>query len=273
MDTNVNYAAVGAFVISLITALILAIIWLSSGFTIETNKTYKVYMQESVSGLSIDAPVEFNGVSVGSVKSVSLDKTNPQLVELLLNINANTPITQGTVATLKSRGVTGITFMALTDKSEDMRPLTVMKGEKYPVIPTAPSLFTRLDTALSSLSDNLHDVSVSVRELLDKENQKNIKEILMNLSEVTSSLAKNNARMTEIMSNTEKASKEFFPLMRSSTDAMRMFQLQTLPATYQLLTNLDTITRSLTGVAAELQQNPSILIRGVQRQANGPGEK
>lgn len=273
METNINYAAVGAFVIALITAMIMAIIWLSSGFSIQKNKMYKIYMQESVSGLSIDSPVEFNGVAVGSVTSVTLDAANPQLVDLMLSISANTPITQGTVATLKTRGITGITFMALTDKSEDMRPLTVMKGEEYPVIPTAPSLFTRLDTALSSLSDNLHDVSVSVRELLDKDNQKNIKGILLNLNEVTASLAENNERMIKILSNTEKASKEFVPLMQTSTDAIRMFQLQTLPATYQLLTNLDNITRSLTDVAADLQKNPSILIRGVQRTANGPGEK
>ena len=141
------------------------------------------------------------------------------------------------------------------------------------MIPRAPSLFTRLDTALSSLSDNLHDVSVSVRELLDKDNQKNIKQILLNLSEVTGSLAANNERMTQIMANTERASKDFLPLMRSSADAMRMFQLQTLPATYQLINNLNVISRSLTGVAADLQQNPSILIRGVQRQSSGPGEK
>lgn len=273
METNINYAAVGAFVIALITAMVMAIIWLSSGFSMQKYITYKVYMQESVSGLSIDSPVEFNGVDVGSVTSVTLDKTNPQLVVLMLNISATTPITQGTVATLKTRGVTGITFMALTDKSEDMRQLTVMKGEQYPVIPTAPSLFTRLDTALSSLSDNLHDVSVSVRELLDKDNQKNIKQILLNLSEVTGALAANNERMTQIMTNTERASKEFLPLVRSSSDAMRMLQLQTLPATYQLINNLNVISRSLTGVAADLQQNPSILIRGVQRQSSGPGEK
>ena len=273
METNINYAAVGAFVISLIVAAVLAIIWLSSGFSVKHYTRYKVYMQESVTGLNTDSPVEFNGVDVGSVKNIHLDKKNPQLVILLLDINASTPITQGTVATLQTRGVTGVTYMALKVKSENLTPIKVLKGETYPVIPTAPSLFVRLDTALSRLSDNLHDVSVSVRELLDKENQQNIKEILVNLREVTGTLAANNMKMDRILSSTEQASKEFLPLMRSSADAIRMFQSQTLPATYQLLTNLDNITRSLTEVTSELQQNPSILIRGVQRQTTGPGEK
>jgi phospholipid/cholesterol/gamma-HCH transport system substrate-binding protein len=273
METNINYAAVGAFVIVMIAAFIMGIIWLSSGFKIQHYETYKIYMQESVTGLNIDSPVEFNGVDVGNVKSITIDHNNPQLVELLLDIRNSTPLTQGTTATLQTRGVTGVTYIALKDKSTDLAPLVAVKGERYPVIKTAPSLFVRLDTALSRLSDNLHDVTISVQQLLDKENQQNIKEILSNLRDVSGTLAASNARLERILTNTEKASNQFMPLMRNSAEAIRMFQLQTLPATYQLVTNLDNITRTLTDVAAALKQDPSILIRGIQHQPSGPGEK
>lgn len=272
METNINYAAVGAFVICLITAAVMAIIWLSSGFSVQHYTVYKIYMQESVSGLNIDSPVEFNGVDVGSVKSIDLDDHNPQLVALLLNVKSTTPVTQGTIATLQSRGVTGTTFIALKDKSQDVTPIKLIPGENYPVIKTGPSLFTRLDTALSQLSDNLREVTISIRSLLNKENQQNIKEILLNIQKVTGSLAANNERMDRILVNTERASRDFIPLMKTTTNAMHMFEMQTLPATYQLITNLDNITRSLVEVAGELKQNPSVLIRGVQRQSNGPGE-
>jgi phospholipid/cholesterol/gamma-HCH transport system substrate-binding protein len=272
METNINYAAVGGFVICLVTAMVMAIIWLSSGFSIQHYTTYKVYMQESVSGLNIDSPVEFNGVDVGSVKSIDLDDHNPQLVALLLNVKSTTPVTQGTIATLQTRGVTGTTFIALKDKSENLTPIPILSGEDFPVIKTGPSLFMRLDTALSQLSDNLREVTVSIRSLLDKENQQNIKEILLNIQKVTGSLAANNERMDRILANTEKASRDFIPLVKTTANAMHMFEMQTLPATYQLVSNLDSITRSLVEVSAELRQNPSILIRGVQRQSNGPGE-
>lgn len=244
METNVHYAAVGAFVIALIAATVMGIIWLSSGFSFQTYTIYQVYMSESVSGLSIDSPVEFNGVNVGNVKSVDLDHTNPQMVEVLLNVKSNTPITLGTIATLQTRGVTGVTYIALKDKSENLVPLRAAKGERYPVIKTAPSIFLRLDTMLSRLSDNLHDVTVSIQELLSKENQQNIRETLSNMQRVTA----------------------------TTSSVMRTFQSQTLPATYQMLNNLDNITRSLTEVSNELKQNPSVLIRGVHRQPTGPGE-
>ncbi len=141
METNVHYAAVGAFVLSLIAALVLAIIWLSSGLSLQQYTTYQIFMQESVSGLNVDSAVEFNGVNVGSVKSIDIDHANPQLVILLISVKSSAPITHGTIATLQSRGVTGVTYIALKDKSEDLVPLRAQKGEKYPVIRTGPSIF------------------------------------------------------------------------------------------------------------------------------------
>tara|TARA_R110000868_G_scaffold138503_7_gene352686 strand:+ start:203 stop:1027 length:825 start_codon:yes stop_codon:yes gene_type:complete len=272
METNVNYAAVGIFVITLVAATILSIIWLSSGLSVQQHTIYQISMNESVSGLNIDSPVEFNGVSVGSVESIDIDPHNPQLVELLLNIKSNTPISKGTVATLKARGVTGVTFISLTDTSDNLDPLVALKGKPYPVIRTEPSLFMRVDTALTKLSDNLHDVTISIRELLDSENQQNIKDILMNVQKVTGSLSRNNERMNRIIDNTEKVTRQFTPLVRSTTSALQTFEMQTLPATYRLINNLDNMTRSLSGVAAELKQNPSVLLRGSERQPYGPGE-
>src|SRR5690348_12771960 len=100
MESKVSYTIVGAFVIILTSALILAIIWLSSGLSLETFTTYQLYMQESVSGLTQDSRVEFNGVEVGQVKSITLNQKNPQLVEVLLEVKSSTPVSAGTVATL-----------------------------------------------------------------------------------------------------------------------------------------------------------------------------
>lgn len=272
METNVNYAVVGAFVITLVSAMVIAIIWLSSGFSFEQFKTYELRMQESVSGLSIDSPVEYNGVNVGSVKSIALNEKNPQWVEVLLNINKATPITNGTVATLNSRGLTGITIVALKDKSEDMRPLAVLPGDDYPVIKTAPSFFVRLDLALSRLSKNLEDVSKSVNLLLNPDNQQAIKRILGNLDELTENMAANSGKLDAIILNTEKASHQFTPLLQSTLSAMRMFETQTMPATYRLMNNLDNMTRTMAEIGGQVKQNPSILVRGQAKQPLGPGE-
>lgn len=272
METNVRYTIVGAFVIFLVTAIVLAIIWLSSGITVHQYTNYMVLMDESVSGLSIDSVVEFNGVEVGKVKGIELNSKNPQLVEVLLNIKSATPVTKGTVATLTTRGLTGVAFMSLKDKSTNLKPLVREHGQRYPIIPTAPSFFMRLDTALSKLSTNIESVSKSLQGLLDKSNLESIKSILNNIQEVTDALAKNNEKLNSILLNTESASKQFGPFLKSSTSTMRTIEAQTLPAMTRLLSNLDQVVQTLSEVSAEIKQNPSVLIRGTSPRPPGPGE-
>ena len=58
METKVNYAAVGAFVLVLAMALIAAVLWLASGGgTRQQVDLYLAVMEESVSGLNVNAPV------------------------------------------------------------------------------------------------------------------------------------------------------------------------------------------------------------------------
>lgn len=259
MDMNVNYTIVGAFVITLFTCIVLGIIWLSSGFTLEEYSPYMVYMQESVTGLSVDAQVELNGVKVGSVKSITIDQANPRIVELMLTIKSDTPITQGTEATLDTKGITGIAFVALKDKGTNLKPLRALPGQPYPVIKTSPSIFLRMDTAFSKLNESLSKVTDSIQSLLDAENLKSIKETLKNLDQITRSLANDSKKFSIIINNTAQASHQFKP-------AMQVLTTQTLPSTNNVLENVDDITKSL-------KDNPSLLIRGAAPLPLGPGEK
>ena len=272
MESKVNYTIVGAFVIIMTAAIILCIIFLSSGLSFEQYTIFQVNELESVSGLAVGSQVEYNGVNVGTVKSIDLDKQNPHIVELLLNIKSSTPITRGTVATLTTRGLTGQAYVSLKEKSTDLRPLEALPGQPYPVIPTAPSIFLRLDTALTQISSSFQRISESMQSLLNKDNLESLKEILFSLKEVTNALAVNSDNLNKILINTKKASDEFQPLMKSTNGAMRILELQTLPAAYHLLSNLDDVSRTLQDVASQLKQDPSVIIRGSAKPPPGPGE-
>jgi phospholipid/cholesterol/gamma-HCH transport system substrate-binding protein len=259
MDPNVNYTVIGTFVIVLFTAIVLSIIWLSSGFSFQKYTTYMVYMQESVSGLNPDSQVEYNGVSVGTVSTIEINPKNPHLIDVTLNIKSSTPVTRGTVCTLATRGLTGMVYIALKDSSVDLRPLMRKPGQPYPVIPTAPSIFVRLDIALTQLSDSFRELSSSVRSLLDVQNLRSIKETLINLRHITHNLSVNDKHINALFQNTSQA--------------MHLFETQTLPSANQTMLQLNNLSQTLNKVAGEIQQNPAILIRGKGPQPLGPGEK
>lgn len=252
METDVRYTIAGIFVIVLFSFVTLGIIWLSAGFSVETYTIYQVNMKESVSGLSVDAAVEYNGVNVGTVKSIRISSKDPEQVELLLRIRSSTPITQGTAATMNMRGLTGVTFIALRDKGTNKQKINMLPGETYPIINTAPSLLTRFDQALTEMNATFTRISLSIEKILNDENLNTIKDILHNLKSVTEQLT---------------------PIIKGGVDTVDTFNRETLPRTNQAISNLDTIMGDISSIAAELKDNPAVILRGKSPPPLGPGEK
>lgn len=273
MDTNANYTIAGIFVVTLISLIVLSIIWLSSGLSFGEYTYYEIDMKESVAGLNVDSVVEFNGVNVGNVKKVEIDSKDPRLVNLLLSIKKSTPVSQGTKATLNTKGLTGIAYVALEDDGSNPRRLVKLPNQPYPIINTAPSFFWRIDTGMKKLNENVTKVAKSFEILLSEENLASIHEILLDIRHVSRILATNTDQINTILHNTAQASGQFLPLMQNSQEMLRNITTQILPAATRALLNLDIITNNLSAVSHEIRENPAVMIRGKTEEPLGPGEK
>lgn len=293
MESKVNYTIVGLTVVILTAALISAALWLSVGFEQKTYNYYVVYMNETVSGLSEESPVKFNGVQVGYVKDIGLDEKDPQRVRLFLAIESKIPITTSTTATLISQGITGNSYVGLSASSSSLQPLTKHSDEDYPVIPTRPSLFNQLDKVLKDVSVNINEVSVEVKKIFDAENAAHFKETLANIKIFTDVLANNKKGINQsiinadiVLRNLAKMSHEFPQLtkelqlgvnkisgtMDAGKTALDKFSQQTIPPAINLLSRLNDIAANLEKVSNQLRQNPAIIIRGTTAPKPGPGE-
>lgn len=190
MESKVNFAAVGAFVIVFTVAMIAGVLWLSSGkYYRKSYDTYQAYMTESVAGLIPNAPVRYRGVDVGRVRRIALAPGNVEHVELTLDIERGTPVKTDTLAMLQTQGLTGIAYVELTSGHRDSPALAARPGEPYPVIGSAPSLMNRLETALPVLLADLTRVSGNVNTLLDDDNRRAVKATLADLATLTRTLA------------------------------------------------------------------------------------
>lgn len=259
MESKVNYTAIGLFVVLFSIAIGLISVWLTMGLDKpKTYKTYLVYTNDSVSGLSIQAPVKFNGVIVGQVIEIELDLQKPQLVKILLNVEEEVPITTGTIASLASQGITGIAFVTLSVKVPDAPTLEREPGEPYPVIPSGPSFLNTLHVIAKKVAADLNLLTKSIQKIFDKENIAAFKKILLNLDEFSGTLADESDVLKKLFENAADASESFPSLMNS-------IEQNIVPGTETLLMRFNAI-------AEELEQNPSILIRGKSPQAPGPGE-
>ncbi len=187
------------------------------------QKKYGLYMailDESVAGLNINAPVKYNGVDVGKVKSIQLDPNNPELVQLILAIERGTPIKVDTVAVLKTQGLTGIAYVELDGGAKNAAPLVASADEKYPVIRTKPSLSTRLENILTSVLAKLDNTSSNIDSLLSNENRESFKNALANIATVSKTIAARNAEIdagivsaTRAANNTERVTQKLNPMI------------------------------------------------------------
>jgi phospholipid/cholesterol/gamma-HCH transport system substrate-binding protein len=111
-----------------------------------------------------------------------------------------------------------------------------------------------------------------LQTVLDEKTIASLKQSVDSLQQVTQTLAANNRRLASIVANTEQASQQFRPLLNSSNDAVRALQTQVLPEAYHTLANLNRLSTSMTGAAAKMNRDPSVLVRGAAAPPPGPGE-
>ena len=117
MEPKVNYTLVGLFIALLGAASVTGVLWLSQTDYRGVYYRYYTFMDESVSGLSRDSYVKYQGVEVGRVKEIALDPKNPEQVRLALDLVRGTPVKEDTVAVLDTQGLTGITTVIKSQPS------------------------------------------------------------------------------------------------------------------------------------------------------------
>jgi phospholipid/cholesterol/gamma-HCH transport system substrate-binding protein len=305
----VNYTIVGLFVLVLGSALVAGILWIASGGSLQ--KKYNVYLaieNESVTGLSMNAPVKYNGVEVGRVRGIRLDANNPERVELKFAIEQGTPIRQDTTAVLKTQGLTGIAYVELSGGSINSPPLLAVAPNEYPVIRTIPSLSTRLENVLTSVLEKIDRTSSHIDALLSDKNLEAFSSTLADIATVSRTIAARKSTLDAGMAsaaktfdNTARVTAELSPVIarinRSAEAVERMgnevstasasasqsvnavgsevqrFTIDALPELQRLLSELNVLSASMRRVVEQTERNPSSLIFGKGVQREGPGEK
>lgn len=307
MEPRIHYVIVGLFVLLLGIATVGLSLWLAFGNAGYEYRTYTIYMNESVSGLFIDAPVKYRGVQVGHVRELALVPDDPQRVQVTVDIDAGVRIKEDTLATLVVQGVTGIASIELSGGSRESPELKAKVGEPYPVIKPGQSLFTRVDSAVSELIGNLNMVTHDLHALLTPQTQANIARIVHNVDALTTTVADRRealgegiGALAEFSRNSAAASAQLPGLMtrldaaitslqnmsdeiavttrelrtqvNAGGDSLQTFGGRTLPEVEALLGEMRQLTSSFQRLSDRLEEDPRALLYGPQLEAPGPGE-
>jgi len=308
MDSKVNFAAVGLFVIVLGTALGALILWLAAGGELRQHvELYQALSKESVAGLNVNAPVKYRGVDVGKVRTIRLVPGNPQVVQLVFAIEDGTPIKTDTVATLTTQGLTGISYIELSGGSASAPALVPKAPGDVPVIPTRPSLTARLEEVLThvlasvettshnldgvfsdrnkqSLTTALANIASITQTLSDRRDSidaalKNADRTMANAARVSADLDRTLARIDQAVASFDAMSRQMNQTASSAGTAvtavgadMQRFTNESLPQLESLMNELSVLSASLRRLTEQTERNPKSILFGKTPVPKGPGE-
>ncbi len=196
METRANYVWVGAITLVLLAALAAFIVWIA-GFGASTNKEYDIFFPQAVEGLSDGSQVTFSGVPVGKVEKMRVWK-DPQFVQVRISVKNDTPILQGTTATVLG-SFTGVSTIQLDGGKPGSPPITKPGRDGVPEIqPKAGGLGAILSSA-PQLLDSLTNLTDRLTDLLSPQNQHSIGNILHNTDRLTRNLADTSPRLNDTL--------------------------------------------------------------------------
>ncbi|MBA3896592.1 MAG: MCE family protein [Sphingomonadaceae bacterium] len=292
METRSNHVLVGGVVLGLIAALALFVVWLA-GVSGGTTKPYDIFFKQSVEGLSKGSSVTFSGVPSGQITAIELWKDNPEFVRVRIEVKDETPILQGTTATISGIGFTGVSQVALDGAVKGAPPITDPGPAGAPVIPTKQGGLGAILNSAPQLLERLSTLTERLTQLLSDKNQASIAGILANTNRLSDALADRGPEIAATLADTRVAIRQagdaiqkignladdtngqLQPLigdlrhtvqsaqrsmdtldatLKDARPGVQAFSKQTLPEVGQLVRDLRAMAESLSAVAGKIDQ-------------------
>lgn len=189
METRAHHVLIGAFAIGAFMVALAFVLWMSKSGTERTYDAYDIVFTEAVTGLSVGGLVQYNGIKVGEVTRLHLDREDPRKVVARIRVDAGTPVNQDTRAKLGLQGVTGLAFIQLSGGKPGSPPLQAAPGQEVPVIRSEESALSKLLESGSDVVTSVNEVLLRMNDVLSAENVARISATLENVQLLTGTLA------------------------------------------------------------------------------------
>ncbi len=313
MEAKAKYMLVGSTVSILSILLVVTMIWLAEVGSHQNTRKYTIYFQKySLAGLQEDSAVTMKGIRVGSVSRLKISPENIERVQVVIEVNAGTPIKKDTEAIIDRNLLTGLAHIDLINSHQETALLTeAPPGEDFPVIPEGQAgLETIITATLPNLLANVDNMVRNANDMFSPENRRLLQEMLLDISAATNKLSDSQAKLSQLLEEATRLAGESRVVVRNldqraaaveksvaETIAMLQEKIQAVtPLIRQLqdtagnLNNavsdsagtialeVEYLTEELVKTAQQLSdtleeyKNPREIILGPDRSSLGPGE-
>lgn len=173
MITRAQKVRLGLFLVVSATLLVGTLVILAGLSLAEERDVYTVRYQMSLSGLEPGSSVKYNGVRVGRVDAIHIDRQDPSTVVVDLSLDAGTPIKKDTKAVVNLAGITGLKFIELSGGTADSAFI-----EPGGEIPAGASTLDRLTVRAEDIAERVQTLVEQLNALTSAENRKKVEAVL-----------------------------------------------------------------------------------------------
>ncbi|HJY81305.1 MAG TPA: MlaD family protein [Candidatus Binatia bacterium] len=188
-------AKVGAFVIGCFSILAFTLIYLLNAQFGGNTVPYRTYLRYA-GGLEPGASVLFGGINVGQVRAVRPAASDPTKIEILVDVQQNTPLNEKSVAKLGLVSVMSGAALSITTGANDAKrlppgaaipsqeaaSLDEIAGRMARVADNADGLITQARGELEGITGDARNLLANLNTVTGKPNQQKIQAVLDNVN-------------------------------------------------------------------------------------------
>ncbi len=295
---NRAYALLTGLFVIVLGFAIFVIAWWLAGVPAE-RVPYEVVSREEVTGLNESSQLLYRGVPAGRVERIRFNPDDFREILIRVAVDEVIPVTRGTYATLRVRGVTGLVQLVLHDEGDDPELLPT-STEEPGRIPMKAGLVDRLTDQGEAVLGNVESLTENLAKLLDEENVRLIGGILHNMEAATAGfedldqqlepffavlpqVADETVRLLQDLQTLTAGMQTIPPELTALIDDARALmeigqrigedlERTAAPELERTLRELAETGRELQRLARQLADQPESLFRGPRQPPPGPGE-
>ena len=169
----------------------------------------------SVAGLSEGSSVKFQGMNIGTVSEISVDRENTAVVQVAFCLKPGVPIKEGTKSQLGTFGITGLKFLELKGGGQ---------GENIPVggeIPSEKSGWDEITGKASVIAEKLESILNQFNEALKGIQKDDVEKIVKNVNGISASLDEILVKNKDEISGVVKESRIFMKQLNGNMDNVK----------------------------------------------------
>jgi phospholipid/cholesterol/gamma-HCH transport system substrate-binding protein len=288
LETKANYVAVGAFVLACVVGLVITILWLAGAQYSQEYAYYQTYFKGPVTGLGKGTVTRYNGIDVGRVTELKFNPNDPQSVIVTMQVQPGLNIREDSRASIESQGLTGGSYVEISGGTANSPTLAARDGQDYPVILAKQSTLQQLEQSAPEVVAKLNIAVTRLNDLLSDKNRAALTNVLANLDETSSAIAKRSADIDATIKNASiatanlrDASADLKPTLahvdttvnkfsKVADDADAFLKGDALSQVSVMIGEMRRLVTSLTRFSDQLNREPTKLLFGDRRKGYEP---